>query len=162
MQSLQPKGRYYLYVGHNQIPQEQKWKRMWKSNLWPKDTLFIWLLMQWRIFTWENIQKRGFIGPNWCIMCRKEGEHINYLLGSCSFVTPLWGKGEEIYRRWGLCPREMIQTFLEWDVKPFKNLILNHIWELFLGFLLWEGWKERNRTIFEGKSRKEVEVWWKL
>lgn len=41
----------------------------------------------------------------------------------------------------------------------FKNAILNRIWEVLPGFVVWEIWKEQNNRIFEDRKRSSKEVW---
>lgn len=50
----------------------------------------------------------------------------------------------------------------QWPRDPFKNTILNRIWELFLGFVVWELWLERNQRIFERRWRQEGDIWAKI
>lgn len=47
----------------------------------------------------------------------------------------------------------------KWSDKVFKNPILNRIWDIFSGFMVWEIWKERNSQIFEGRTRRLEEAW---
>ena len=71
----------------------------------------------------------------------------------------MWDKGRTLLGkpRWEESP---IQNLIEnWPEKAFQNVILNRIWEILLGFVVWETWKEWNRQIFEGRKRKLVEVW---
>jgi len=50
----------------------------------------------------------------------------------------------------------------QWQRELFKNPILNRIWELFPGFVVWELWLERNQRMFERKHRREGEIWAKM
>jgi hypothetical protein len=42
---------------------------LWKWQLPLKVKLFMWLLLEQRILTWENLVKRGYHGPSRCILC---------------------------------------------------------------------------------------------
>ena len=44
-------------------------------------------------------------------------------------------------------------------MKVFKNKIVNRLWELLPGFMVWELWKTRNSQIFENKTQKKEEIW---
>jgi hypothetical protein len=51
----------------------------WRKSLWSWDcplklNLFTWLVAENKILTWENLQHRGFIGPSYCILCKKSKE----------------------------------------------------------------------------------------
>ena len=41
----------------------------------------------------------------------------------------------------------------------FKNKIMNRMWELLLGYSIWEIWKAQNLRFFEKKSRWVEEMW---
>jgi len=42
------------------------YKILWDAELWLKIKTFLWLLMHRRTLTWENLWKKGFIGPSCC------------------------------------------------------------------------------------------------
>ena len=42
------------------------------------------------IFTLENLCKRGFKGPNMCILCERDKENILYLFVECKFCQKVW------------------------------------------------------------------------
>ena len=50
-------------------------------------------------------------------------------------------------------------TIAEWPKNKFKNKILNIIWDLYPGFVIWEIWKTRYRKIFENRNRRMEEIW---
>jgi hypothetical protein len=60
------KEAYGLKAQFHLQPKDKIWSVIWKSNLWPKVNIFLWLLVQNRILTWDNLRKRGFIGPSTC------------------------------------------------------------------------------------------------
>jgi len=47
-------------------------------------------------------------------------------------------------------------------VKAFENPIVQLIWQMFPGMLLWHIWKERNSRIFRGEAVEWQKVWSKL
>ena len=148
-----------LASGAAYFPSEKKWCSLWGLGHWPKITLFLWILMRGRIITWENLKRRGMVGPSMCVMCQKVEETTSHLLQECDWAAEIWEKGETLFRRPRL--RETpIQNMVEmWSDKPFKNSILKRIWEIFPGFVLWETWKERNSQIFEGRTQSLEEAW---
>lgn len=74
-------------------PTQKKWNKLWGMRQWPKITLFLWFLMHGRILTWENLRKRGMIGPSKCVTCSKEEEMTGHLLLECEWVSEVWHKG---------------------------------------------------------------------
>jgi hypothetical protein len=45
------------------------------------------------ILTWDNLTKRGFVGPWICHLCPKEGKHMENLLNSYSISISLLDLG---------------------------------------------------------------------
>jgi hypothetical protein len=43
--------------------------------------------------------------------------------------------------------------------KAYKNPILNRIWQLLPGFIVWKIWKERNRCIFHSQTSTPSSIW---
>ena len=50
------KEAYNIRIG-NRAEEVETWKKIWTLNLWPKVTLFAWLIVKGHILTCENIQK---------------------------------------------------------------------------------------------------------
>ncbi len=73
------------------------------------------------------------------------------MLDECEMIDRIWERGKDIFRKQAMVKRLPTQTIERLPSKPYKNAILNRIWELFPRFLMWEIWIERNRRIFEGK-----------
>jgi hypothetical protein len=67
------------------------WRRkLWIWDLALKIKLFIWLVVENKILTWDNLQGRGWEGPNICHLCLKEPETVNHLLVNCYFTQQVW------------------------------------------------------------------------
>jgi hypothetical protein len=48
----------------------EKWRMLlWKWNIQLKIKLFLWLAMEWKILTWDLLQRRGWVGPRKCPLC---------------------------------------------------------------------------------------------
>jgi hypothetical protein len=68
---------------------------LWYIDLWTwkiplKVKLFIWLILEQRILTWENLVKRGFLGPSRCVLCGKDEEIVYHLFVDCIFKKYIW------------------------------------------------------------------------
>jgi hypothetical protein len=48
-----------------------------------KTKLFMWLVHHKKILTWDNIRKRGILGPSICQLCKAEEETMEHILNSC-------------------------------------------------------------------------------
>jgi hypothetical protein len=79
------KEAYYLKAQFHLLPKNPIWHTIWKSHLWPKVSTFLWLLVQNRILTWDNLRKKGFIGPSMCPLCMQQEESMEHLLNQCPF-----------------------------------------------------------------------------
>eukprot|EP00253_Pinus_taeda_P020626 PITA_20626 len=64
--------------------------KIWDNFQWPKIRTFLWLLMQKKTLTWENLRRKGFQGPSICHMCLQEEETMNHLFNSCEWASQLW------------------------------------------------------------------------
>jgi zinc-binding in reverse transcriptase len=49
-------------------------------------TVFMWLLLQNKLFTIDNLAKRGWMLPNICYICRNEQKMTQYLFQNCEFT----------------------------------------------------------------------------
>jgi hypothetical protein len=59
---------------------EKQWENIWKIPQWPKLKMFKWIVLHNRILTWDNLMKRGFIGPSHCHICEFKEEKTDHLL----------------------------------------------------------------------------------
>eukprot|EP00253_Pinus_taeda_P013187 PITA_13187 len=50
-------------TGFNFPNTDKTWKELWDNPHWMKVKLFKWLVQQGKIMTWDNLRKRGFVGP---------------------------------------------------------------------------------------------------
>jgi hypothetical protein len=66
------------------------WSKLWNLKHWPKITLFLWLVAHSSILTWDNLSKRGFVGPSMCLLCGEAEETMEHLLNSCHYTAQLW------------------------------------------------------------------------
>jgi hypothetical protein len=74
---------------------------------------------------------------------------MNHLLNSCSYTAQLWDQVAIIMRKSDRQRESVIATIAEWRDHAFQSPLLNRIWQLLPGFILWQIWKERNEGSFE-------------
>eukprot|EP00253_Pinus_taeda_P010390 PITA_10390 len=127
--------------------------KVWDSLFWPKIKTFLWLLMQNKTLTWDNLRRKGFGGPSRCPMCLGEEETINHLFNSCEWANHLWNWLEGILRKSDRDRESIRNTILNWQNNFSKNQRVNNIWKAMPGFLLCTIWKERNRRVFQDEHR---------
>jgi len=164
----QPKGTYTIkeaygiLAGWNNLQQQKEWSHLWDNKIWPKISVFLWLVCKKRILTWDNLQKRGLTGPSWCVLCYKAEETMAHLLDDCAFTSELWDKGAHLFRRSDRKRGQPVSSIQQWGEDPFSNSILNRLWCIYPAFLVWCVWKERNRRIFELKSKSTQDIWGRI
>jgi hypothetical protein len=83
------KEAYHLKSQFQLLPKYPIWHIIWKSNLWPKVSTFLWLLEQNRSLSWDNLRKKGFIGPSTCPLCMQQEESLDNLMNQCPFSLEL-------------------------------------------------------------------------
>ena len=56
--SFTMKEAYDILTGANIQPMDERWKKIWKKIMWPKITVFNWIVMRKHILIGEHIQKK--------------------------------------------------------------------------------------------------------
>lgn len=51
---------------------------------------FLWLVARDAILTWDNRQRSGWQGPNFCYLCQKARETIQHIFLDCGFIQEIW------------------------------------------------------------------------
>jgi exonuclease III len=143
---------YQIKAQSNPPPDSEVWGKIWNLKHWPKITLFLWLVSHSSILTWDNLLKRGFVGPSLCILCGEAEETMNHLLNTCPYTAQIWDQAALIMRTSDRLRDNILATITNWRDQAFQSPLLNRIWQLLPGFILWQTWKERNRRIFRNTS----------
>lgn len=143
--------RHYI-VGHDYRDLEPHWERLCNLPQWSKIKTFMWLVLHKKILSWENLVKRGFNGPSRCHLYEGQEETINHMLYGFPYTTDLWDWVAILYHQTDRVREDILATLRNWRVQYTENEIVNLCWGLTLGFVNWEIWKERNRTIFHNES----------
>lgn len=128
-------------------PTSNWWHNLiWRWNLPTKLRCFIWLCLKDKILTWPNLLKRGFTGPNICILCKKDEEDTTHLFVHCSFLVKTWSELQRLFdfqAEWtGI---NLDDCFYRWTQQnpTFKTLPI---------FVIWEIWRSINKALFESSS----------
>ena len=80
-------------------------------------------------------------------------------MNSCPLVYKLWEKVSFRCQKDGRTQGDIVSTVRNWARNPFKSKLLNSLWKLIPGFLMWTQWKERNRRIFKNQSMPLDSLW---
>jgi len=135
------------------------WTTIWAPNIWPKVSTFLWLLCQNKILTWDNLRKRNFHGPSIYPNCKHEEETTLHLMNTFSLARKLWEKVNFRCQRDNRIKEDIPTTVRNWARNPYKSKVLNSLWKLIPGLLMWTVWKERNKRIFKDQSLPLETIW---
>eukprot|EP00253_Pinus_taeda_P013691 PITA_13691 len=139
-----------IYLEHQNLEDKVAWyQNVWNSALWPKIKYFLWLIMHRKILTWENLVKRGFIGPSKCPLCEKDEETMNHFLNDCNWTNNLWEWIKGIFKQTDRHRDSIQDSITNWRTNYSSCNTINTLWRLCPGFIVWNTWKERNRRIFQ-------------
>jgi hypothetical protein len=150
---------YQIKTQIDPLPARKVWHKIWSLKHWPKITLFLWLVSHSSILTRDNLLKRGFVGPSLCILCGEAEETMNHLLNSCPYTAQIWDQAALIMRTSDRHRDSILDTITNWRDQDFHSPLLNRIWQLLPGFILWQTWKERNRRLFRSISLPWQQCW---
>eukprot|EP00253_Pinus_taeda_P022901 PITA_22901 len=122
--------------------------KVWDNFQWPKIRNFLWLLMQKKTLTWDNLLRKGFRGPSRCPMCLQEEETMNHLFNSCEWASQLWLWMEAILEDSDRNRDSIQDSITNWRRNFSRIHRVDSIWKCTPRFITWTIWKERNRRIF--------------
>jgi ribonuclease HI len=129
----------------------------WYSELWNwllplKIKLFMWLLFEQKILTWENLYKRGILGPSRCVLCGTQEENLKHLFVDCIFTKNIWATILLELKIDSVWEGEQVDVCCENWIKKKENC------KEVPGFICWEVWKHKNLAIFEDHPINRVTV----
>jgi hypothetical protein len=127
------------------LEEEQKdlTRDIWNWLIPLRIKLFCWLMIENRILTWENMIKRGFVGPSRCALCRGEEETINHLMINFPFTIEVWNNILKVLKskkKWE--GGHISERFQSWIKQKEK-------WSNLPYYKCWKIWRQRNLIIFE-------------
>ncbi|KAJ3686366.1 hypothetical protein LUZ61_015530 [Rhynchospora tenuis] len=63
--------------------------RIWPLRIPPRFKIFIWRLLQNKLATLDNLQRRGWCLPNRCVLCCSDSESVLHLFSQCALFSTL-------------------------------------------------------------------------
>jgi len=85
----------------------------------------MWLVHHKKILTWDNIRKRGVIGPSICQLCKAQEETMEHILNSCTYTTWLWDYFATIFQQTDKDKGSITNTLNKWRRNFLENETLN-------------------------------------
>jgi hypothetical protein len=135
---------YTLSFGSIHAPTPFKW--IWKSKVFKKIKIFIWLLFKDRINSRNLLRKNYKIeGDDYnCVLCNLDTEELSYhLIFQCPFSSECWNY---IGFYW-----DHNLHFFDTIQKAKQDCHSGFFMEIF-SMAAWEIWKQRNKKIFRGSD----------
>lgn len=77
----------YLIDGGSRLPHA---KLIWRSKGPLKACIFLWFLAKDAILSWQNLQRRGWLGSSYCIQCKGHSEDGHHLFLECPCSVKVW------------------------------------------------------------------------
>ena len=120
--------------------------KIWKLNI-PVNIICVnWICLSNKVHTWDDLIKKGWIGPNRCCLCKSAAESVDHLFHECNFirrVTTLIRSSLAIPYFWK--ETNFLLNVSSWISKG-NNL-------KYLPLLLsWKIWLTRKKCVFEDKQ----------
>jgi hypothetical protein len=99
-----------------------------------------------KILTWKNLQKRGWLGPGIYHLCKGKRESGKHLFVYCPFTISVWERIKMALKfSIGWIGPTMKECFENWALQ-------NHNFPTLPAFICWFIWLERNLAIFESRT----------
>ncbi|KAJ4763647.1 RNA-directed DNA polymerase (reverse transcriptase)-related family protein [Rhynchospora pubera] len=134
-----------LYNFIQTVPKhESKFKKIWNLKIPPRMVIFLWQLMQNRIATIDTLEKRGWMMPSICYLCKTSEESVQHLFNDCSFTR------QTKHKLLASCCPDNLQLFslpTTMLLQEKTQLTMRKAKEL-LAILLFLVWRERCQRIF--------------
>jgi ribonuclease HI/exonuclease III len=138
------------------------WKLVWDNLALPKVNFFFWTVVQNKLLTGDNLEKRKIAGPHRCELCRSNSETAQHLFLECNFAKEVW-RLSLLDLQIPAFPRSTVAAwFASWNniyphCIPTKSF-WRKIWTAIPKFVCWQLWLARNDQIFNGHSRSPLQV----
>ena len=143
-------GYWFLQNSPNNLDKEENfWKELWKSNIFPKWKHFLWKIMNNAMPTAENLSKRSInqVNPN-CGFCKTQRETTQHLFRDCEISKRIWRASM------GIVADQSAQLSIQDWIRNFLNLLREkkkddeqNVEAEFIS-TLWGKWVHRNEIIF--------------
>ncbi|XP_057719921.1 uncharacterized protein LOC130934359 [Arachis stenosperma] len=134
-------------------------KTIWKGVVLPRVELFAWFVLTDMVNTKERLSRLGILNQDdqSCVLCNKEIEQIHHLFLGCDFAWQVWSAWLYVFGRLWSLPGLMKDHFLSWTEEPRRKEDRKQQLRCFCA-IIWNIWLERNRRIFQNRSRGVEEI----
>jgi hypothetical protein len=146
----------YVQLNIDLLQQDEKWwwRKIWKQRCPAKGKILAWTILENKIPTWENLQKRQFNGPSWCSLCKEQGESVDHLFMRCPFTTSVWAEATKLNSAIGAWQGASFEEALMVWLSPRTPQDLKY----FPLIVAWGIWLARNSTLFRDEPQSPLRV----
>lgn len=123
----------------------------WVTNVPSKVCFFTWIACWGKCLTIDNLQRRGFHLPNWCVLCKKDRETVEHFLIHCEVTYQLWVFYLSFFGMYWIMPKRVIELVASWRCTS-RNKVALRVWRLVPHVIFWTVWRERNNRVFNDKE----------
>jgi hypothetical protein len=109
-------------------------------------------MLEQKILTWENLVKRGIVGPSRCVLCGNNEENVRHIFVDCSFTKDIWYIIQKDLNFESVWEGGQIADCLQTWIKKKEN------YKEIPCYICWEVWKHRKLVIFEDRIPNRVRV----
>lgn len=127
----------------------------WKTGCQSKMVFFSWLTFHNKNLTWENLKKRGWLGPGLCPLCSSAEEDNSHLFLLCKESRHIWLLLEKFYGFQFDPPSSIMDAFI-WCSKQIVS------WRSIFIITLWCLWRWRNDFIFKNKRSPLLDIFFNI
>lgn len=146
----------YSFICAEVFAQDVKWwwRGIWKIHCPAKKKLLWWATLENKIPTWDNLQKRSFVGPGWCSLCQHDLESGLHLFLNCPLSQVVWVEALSLLNLKSAWSGPTLEEafFIWWHVAITKSY---HMAPLIIS---WGIWIARNDVIFSDIRRSPMEI----
>ena len=104
--AMTTKGDYDAIIGFSNVIMSKWWyKHLWNQYMTLRIKCFSWICMENWVLTKDNINIRGIVGPNLCVLCKKVEENAENLFFTYGFYISVWFEdawAHGLFYRWTL------------------------------------------------------------
>ncbi|CAN0885613.1 Putative ribonuclease H protein At1g65750 [Linum grandiflorum] len=145
------------FPGASSFPSETVWVRFVPTKV----QAFVWMAYHKKFATLDNLQKRGCILVNRCVLCCKCLESTNHLLLHCEFSATVWSMVRSSLSIFGPFSADVTEVIMAWKgmncIHSFRGAV-----KVILHATFWCLWIERNNRIFRDMSTNPRQLFCKI
>jgi hypothetical protein len=128
---------------------------VWNNWAPPKCKLFVWLVLQDRVWTADRLHRRGWPNCGLCQLCKREEESVAHLLFKCRYTLRICNM---IFNWLGLPSFDTASWATHnnveewWKAVIYTNGVCRKSIASLMMLISWEIWNERNARVFRKVS----------